>query len=55
MSPDDIRTLGHALIEAADKADAEGRDRVSVIDIDFFVVADDAAREALQSAIEKAR
>ena len=54
MTPEQARAYAAALIAAADKAEAEGRNLVEA-DMDIFSGIDDKARDMLQSAIEAAR
>ena len=48
------RLFALGLIEAADRAEADGRDTLDAADLGQFAVADDAARAELVAAIEAA-
>lgn len=54
MTPEQARALAVALNEAADQAEAEGRDLIEA-DLDRFARIDDAARQTLAAAIEAAQ
>jgi hypothetical protein len=54
MTPEQARALAQQLNDAADQAEAEGRDLVEA-DLDRFATLDDVARETLAAAIESAQ
>lgn len=54
MTPEQARALAQALNDAADQAEAEGRDLVEA-DLGRFAKLDDIARETLAAAIETAK
>lgn len=49
------RLFAQALTDAADQAEAEGRDHLFEGDLVMFAKVDDDARAALQAAIDKTR
>lgn len=54
MTIDQARIFAQALNNAADAAEAAGRERLLESDLDIFAEADDEARKVLQAAIERA-
>lgn len=53
MTIEQARLFAQNLLDAANQAEAEGRDRLLESDLSVFSSADDAAREILQAAIER--
>lgn len=51
MTPQEARRLADGLIKAAQRAEADGRDKLNESDLDVFAAADDAARDKLAAAI----
>ena len=54
MSPEQARILAQALLDAADQAEAEGRDLYES-DLDRFAKLSDTAMDTLTAAIETAQ
>lgn len=54
MTPEQARLFAQSLLAAADRAEAEGRDRLLETDLDIFATAADEARAELQAAIDRA-
>lgn len=54
MTPETAVAVAHALIAAAETAEALGRQQIAVEDLERAVALDDAARAELVAAIERA-